>query len=213
MAGFERGLYRDGMLAAVDDFYRLKRDKPVVITLGPLNCGSYAMSDLRGINPNLPNQYTIMVAYNQAAGNKDTISRAPNFYAPAMTSQLLWHELGHTYLRAVFQKHQREVEGLAYLMAQNPALKSNAAHRGGWANYLNENITQAVTSLLLIRTGKVSREAEMTDLKPSADNLYSLSAEMLGIIEQEYYLNPRYQNFDQFFPTLLAEVKKNHPLR
>jgi hypothetical protein len=42
------------MLKAMDAFYRLRRDKPVVFTLGALNCDSYAMSDLRGINPNPP---------------------------------------------------------------------------------------------------------------------------------------------------------------
>jgi hypothetical protein len=53
VVSFERGLYQDGMLKAMDAFYRLPRDKPIVFTLGALNCGSYAMSGLRGINPNL----------------------------------------------------------------------------------------------------------------------------------------------------------------
>ena len=52
VADFERVLYQDSLLATLDNFYRLKRDRPVAITLGALNCGSYAMSDLRGINPN-----------------------------------------------------------------------------------------------------------------------------------------------------------------
>ena len=159
VAEFERGLYQDGMLATLDNFYRLKRDKPVVITLGALNCGSYAMSDLRGINPNLPNQHTIMVAYSQVARGKDTLSRPPTFYAPAQTSQLIWHELGHTYLAPVFRQYQQEIQGLAYLM-QDSLISSKAKLRGGWANYLNENTTQAVTTLLRIRTGKVGREAE-----------------------------------------------------
>lgn len=206
VSSFERGLYQAKMLTTLDDFYRLKRDKPIVFTLGALNCGSYAMSDMRGMNPNLPNQHTIMIAYSQVAGGKDTLSKAPGFYAPARTSQLTWHELGHTYLNPVFRKYQREIQALEYLMQQNPAIKSNAQLRGGWANYLNENTTQAVTSLLRIRTNKASRATEL-----APDDFYLLVTEMLGIIERQYYGNSRYRDFDQFFPVLLAEMQKNHP--
>lgn len=208
VAGFERGLYQEGMLRTLDAFYRLPRDKPVVFTLGALNCGSYAMSDLRGINPNLPNQSTIMVAYSQVVQHRDSLMKPPTFYAPAQTSQITWHELGHVYLAPVFRRYQAEIQALAYFMQQDPALKSKAALRGGWSNYLNENTTQAVTSLLRIRTGKVSREAE---LETSPDEFYLLYAELLGIIERQYYGNARYQDFGQFFPVLLAELKKNHP--
>jgi hypothetical protein len=194
----------------MDKFYRLKREKPTVFTLGALNCGSYAMSDLRGINPNLPNQSTIMVAYSQVVGGNDLPSRAPTFYAPAHTSQLTWHELGHSYLSAVFRQHQQEIQALAYIMAQDSAIRSKAALRGGWASYLNENTTQAVTSFLLIRTGQAAREAELATLP---DESYLLSVEMLGIIERQYYGQTKYRDFDQFFPVLLAEVKKNHPKR
>ena len=54
------------------------------------------------------------------------------------------------------------------------------------------------------------RKTESTEL--AADTFYLLSTEMMGIIEQQYYQNPRYRDFDQFFPVLLAEVKKNHPV-
>jgi len=208
VASFERGLYQDGMLATMDTFYRLKRDKPIVFTLGALNCGSYVMSDLRGINPNLPNQTTIMVAYSQVVSHTNPLAKAPTFYAPARTSQITWHELGHTYLGSVFRRYQREVQALDYIMQQDSAMQKKAAMRGGWANYLNENTTQAVTSLLRIRTGKVSRAVE---LEPSPDEFYLLYAELLGIIEREYYGNPAYRDFEQFFPVLLAELQKKHP--
>ena len=207
VADFERVLYQDSLLATLDNFYRLKRDRPVAITLGALNCGSYAMSDLRGINPNLPNQYTIMVAYSQVMRGKDSLNRPPTFYAPVQTSQLIWHELGHTYLAPVFQQYQQEVQGLAYLM-QDSLINSKAKLSGGWANYLNENTTQAVTTLLRIRTGKASREEEA---ELAQDDFYLLSAELLGIIERQYYGNKKYRNFGQFFPVLLAELGKKHP--
>ena len=208
VASFEQHLYRDGMIAALDEFYRLKRDKPIVFTLGALNCGSYAMSDLRGINPNLPNQITIMVAYSQMAENTDSVIKPPTFHAPIQASQLIWHELGHAYLGELFSKYQQEIQSLAYLMQQDANIKQRAEMRGGWANYLNENTTQAVTSLLRIRTGKVSRE---TELATSPDEFYLLYAEMLGIIERQYYGNSQYRDFGQFFPVLLAELGRNHP--
>ncbi|MBC8083383.1 MAG: DUF4932 domain-containing protein [Hymenobacter sp.] len=210
VVSFERGLYQDGMLATIDKFYRLKRDKPIVFTLGALNCGSYVMSDLRGMNPNLPNQTTIMVAYSQVVSGKDSLSKTPAFYAPARTSQITWHELGHAYISPVFRQYQQEVQALEYIMQQDSAIRSKAVMRGGWTNYLNENTTQAVTSLLRIRTGKATREVE---LEKSPDEFYLLSAEMLGIIERQYYGQTKYRDFKQFFPVLLAELKKSHPKR
>ncbi|MGI4832762.1 MAG: DUF4932 domain-containing protein [Janthinobacterium lividum] len=207
VAGLNRALYQDSMLATLDKFYRLKRDQPVVITLGALNCGSYAVSaaDLRGINPQLPAQNTVLVAYHQVSQNQGTLAKAPTFYAPAMTSQLLWHELGHAYLSEVFRRHQPAVQSLAYLMSDSLVARK-ARLRGGWANYLNENVTQAVTSLLRIRTGQVSRAEEL-----APDDFYLLAAELLGIIERAYYGSAKYRDFDQFFPVLLATMQKQHP--
>jgi hypothetical protein len=149
-----------------------------------------------------------MVAYSQVVQHHDSLTKPPTFYALARTSQITWHELGHRYLTPVFRQYQAEIQALDYIMQQDPAIKSKAALRGGWANYLNENTTQAVTSLLRIRTGKVSREAE---LETSPDEFYLLYAELLGIIERQYYGRSQYRDFGQFFPVLLAELKKNHP--
>ena len=86
---------------------------------------------------------------------------------------------------------------------QDSLINSKAKLRGGWANYLNENTTQAVTTLLRIRTGKASREEEA---ELAQDDFYLLSAELLGIIERQYYGNKKYRDFGQFFPVLLAEL-------
>lgn len=203
---FEQGMQQQKLLETIQQFYRLPRQQPAVLTLGVLNCGSYAMSDMRGINSNLPNQYTMMLAYSQLSQNTDTITKAPHFNPTPRTSQLVWHELGHIYLVSVFARHQAEINQLAYLAQQDPRAKQWSEARGGWANFLNENVTQAVTGLLRVRTGKAPRTEA---LEP--DNFYIYYPELAEIIERHYYQNPRYKNFEEFFPVLLQEFGKRHP--
>jgi hypothetical protein len=128
---FEEGMKQQQLLKTIDQFYRLPRQKPVALTLGVLNCTSYAMSDMRGINSNLPDQYTTMVSYHQLVGSQDSLTRVPHFYPTIKTSQLVWHELGHTYLAAVFARHQPEVNQVAYLVQQDPNAAHWAALQGG----------------------------------------------------------------------------------
>lgn len=203
---FETGMKQQKLLETIDQFYRLPRQKPVALTLGVLNCGSYAMSDLRGINPKLPNQYTIMVSYHQLLLSRDTLTKAPHFHPTIQTSQLVWHELGHTYLAAVFARHQPEINHLAYLAQQDPQAKHWSAVRGGWSNFLNENVTEAVTAVLKLRTGKITRAEAF-----APDDFYIYSAELAERMEREYNQNARYKNFEEYLPVLLREFAKKHP--
>ena len=204
---FENGMKQQKLLETIDQFYRLPRQKPVALTLGVLNCGSYAMSDMRGINPNLPNQYTIMVSYHQLVLSRDTITKAPHFYPTIETSQLVWHELGHTYLTAVFARHEPEIRQLAYLTQQDARAKHWSEMRGSWSNFLNENVTEAVTSVLKLRAGKITRAEAF-----APDDFYIYSAELAEIIDQQYNKNARYKNFEEYFPMLLRGFAKKHPL-
>jgi hypothetical protein len=207
IADFNRGLYHDGQLAKLDAFYRVKRSKEVVITLGALNCATYAVSNLRGINPTQAGKSVIMVAYRQVAQNRDQLTERPNFYAPAMTSQLIWHEIGHAYLAQTFARNQAQVARVAYIIEQDSVLRRYAAQSGGAAGYLQENVTQAVASLLKIRTGLAKREAELA----LTSDFYLLAPDLLAIIERDYYGQQRYSNFDAFFHHLLTELAKKHP--
>ena len=203
---FEAGMKQQKLLETIDQFYRLPRQKPVALTLGVLNCGSYAMSDMRGINPKLPNQYTIMVSYHQLVLSRDTLTKAPHFYPTIQTSQLVWHELGHTYLAAVFTRHQSKINQLAYLARQDPRAKHWSEVRGSWSNFLNENVTEAVTSVLKLRAGKITRSEAF-----APDDFYIYSAELAEIIEQQYKKTSRYKNFEEYFPVLLRDFAKKHP--
>jgi hypothetical protein len=203
---FETGLHQQQLLETIDQFYRLPRQKPVALTLGVLNCGSYAMSSLQGLNPMLPDQYTILVSYHQLMRSRDSLTTAPHFHPTPQTAQLVWHELGHTYLAAVFVRHQPAVTRLAYLLQQDPRANHWAAVRGGWSNFLQENVTQAVTNVLKLRAGLITR-AEAFE----TDEFYLYSGELAKLIEQQYPQPARYQHFDAYFPDLLRAFATLHP--
>ncbi|SFQ78763.1 DUF4932 domain-containing protein [Hymenobacter arizonensis] len=203
---FEAGLKQQKLLETIDRFYRLPRHRPVALTLGVLNCGSYAMSDLRGINPALPNQHTVLVSYRQLVLSQDAPAKAPRFRPTAQTAQLVWHELGHTYLAPVFARHQPEINRLAYLVRQDPRAKQWAAARGGWSNFLNENVAQAVTNVLKLRAGTLTQAEAL-----ASDDFYIYSGELAALIEHHYKPAARYKNFEAYFPVLLRAFAKNHP--
>ena len=203
---FEAGMKQQKLLETIDRFYRLPRQKPVALTLGVLNCGSYAMSDMRGINPRLPNQYTVMVSYHQLVLSRDTLARAPHFYPGPQTAQLVWHELSHVYLAAVFARHRPQINRLAYLAQQDPQAKHWAAVRGGWGNFLNENVAQAVTNVLKLRAGTITRAEAF-----APDDFYLYSAELAELTERQYHQSAGYKNFEEYFPALLRAFAQKHP--
>ena len=94
IASFNRNLYEGGLLSTLDNFYRFTPNKKIIITLGALNCGTYAIPDIDLINPNFKNTLIIMVAYGNIIGRKASDTTHPNFYAPIWASQLIWHEDG-----------------------------------------------------------------------------------------------------------------------
>lgn len=208
VSSFERGLYQGGQLATLEKFYRLKRSKEVIITLGALNCGTYAVANMNGINPVFGDKTVVMLAYWQVAQGPGNQGQRADFYAPARTSQLVWHELGHAYIAKAFERHQAQINSLAYIMQQDSLVRKYAAMRGGWVNYLNENTTQAVTSLLKIRNGLEKREEE---LETSPDSFYQFLPTLVAIIEQDYYGTKRYRDFEAFFPVFLAKIKAKYP--
>jgi hypothetical protein len=162
---------------------------------------------MRGINSNLPDQYTTMVSYHQLVGSQDSLTRVPHFYPTIKTSQLVWHELGHTYLAAVFARHQPEVNQVAYLVQQDPNAAHWAALQGGWSKFLNENVTQAITNVLKLRTGKITRADAF------APNDFFIYAPELGeLIAQQYTKDAPYRNFEEYFPVLMREFAKKHPV-
>lgn len=118
----------------------------------------------------------------------------------------MWHELGHTYLATVFTRHQSVIPRLAYLAQQNPQAKHWASVRGGWSNFFNENVTQAVTNVLKLRAGLLTR-AEAC----AGDEFYLYAGELAKLIEQQYPQPDKYRNFEAYFPGLLRAFARAHP--
>ncbi|MGI4736198.1 MAG: hypothetical protein ACRYG7_13560 [Janthinobacterium lividum] len=118
----------------------------------------------------------------------------------------MWHELGHTYLAAVFARQQPAITRLAYLVQQDPRTAHWAAMRGGWSNFFNENVTQAVTNVLKLRAGFMTRGEAF-----EADEFYLYSGELAQLIEQQYPLQAPDKNFEAYFPALLRAFAAAHP--
>jgi hypothetical protein len=208
IVSFDRNLYEQKMLSTLDSFYRLTPEKEIIFTLGALNCNSYAVPEMRLVNPKYSDKIVIMVAYGNVVRGKDSLNKQPDFFAPSWATQLVWHEMGHAYLGSVFKKYAADVASLNYLAARD-SLMRKAQGKMTWSTYLNENVTQAVTSLLRIRKGLNSREAEIKRITVS--QFYLLSPAIMEILGKDYYGQNKYENFSVFFPVLISELKQKFP--
>lgn len=192
---FQHNLIDDNMLATIDGFYRLKPSHSVTFTLGPVNCNSFALPETGDINPAFRNISTIFVAYGNLYKAND--STPPRFNS-TFNSQLIWHEAGHVYLADLFVKYKKEIDSLGVIFDNDATMKIQAGSLS-WESYLNENITQAVTSYLRIREELTTAEKETARLVA----FYSIAKLMIPIIRREYEGADLYKGFDAFFPRLL----------
>ncbi|MFW2476188.1 MAG: DUF4932 domain-containing protein [Sediminibacterium sp.] len=205
---FDRNLQEQNLLTVLDSFYRFVPKKEIIITPGALNCGSYIVVDMKKLNPSYNNIMVIMVAYGNIAGNKANDETDPDFYAPIWTSQLVWHEMGHAYLDEIFEQNKDRINKLIYIFNRDSTMQKQAQNMG-WSMYLNENITQTVTSYLRIKTGKMSEEKEMKRI--TGGPFYVFVPLLLEVIRKEYETPGKYADFKAFFPVLLTELEKKYP--
>lgn len=209
ISSFNRNLSEKKLLDTLNSFYRVKPNKDIVFTLGATDCGTYVVSDLNLINPVLSSKITvILVAYGSVIRDKDDERIHPSFYAPIWVSQLVWHEMGHAYLSDIFNQNAQAIAGLKYIFDRDTAMKK-AGGVMGWTAYFNENMTQAVTSVLRIHNGVMGRDAEMK--RVAAGEFFYLMPAIMDIIESKYYHKRKYKDFAAFFPELLTELRKRYP--
>lgn len=196
---FKKNLYDECMLASIDDFYKLKPSNKVTFTLGAMNCNSFALPETGEINPAFHGTSTIFIAYGNLYKSND--STPPYFYSK-FNSQLIWHEAGHVYLADLFKKHSNNVDAIRGYFDGNDSMQKIAGPLS-WSKFLDENITQAVTSYLRIQTNIVTREREMERLT----GFNEMAKIIIDIIEEKYALQTTYPNFDEFFPVLLQDLQ------
>lgn len=204
---FERNLYEEKLLVVLDSFYRFIPKKEILITPGALNCGSYTIVDMNTVNPHFGNSMVIMVAYGNIAGKKASDQASPDFYAPLWTSQLVWHEMGHAYLDELFEQNKEQVNRLKYIFDRDSMMQKQAQNMG-WPMYLNENITQSVTSYLRVKTGKMSMENEMKRI--TSGSFYVFVPAIVEIIKKEYEIPGKYPDFKTFLPVIISELEHSY---
>lgn len=205
IASFEKNLYQDRLFTEIDSFYKLDPGT-VTFTLGGLNCGTYCVPDLGVINPKFRNHTLIMVAFMNIGQSKVDHTLQPDFYNPDFANQLIWHEMGHAYLDNLFDNKKSTIADLKFIFDSDTVMQK-LGDKMGWSMFLNENITQAVTSLLRIKTGIIKEEDEMKRLR--AGEFYKLSLVIMPLIDQQYYGRNQYANFADYFPLLLNSLKKH----
>jgi hypothetical protein len=210
VASFNRNLNEEGLLKDLDDFYGFVPSKKIIVTLGAMNCGTYAVPDMSVINPYFKNTMVLMIAYSSIVRDKESDTLEPSFFSPTWASQLLWHEMGHAYLSDLFAKYRDAIDSLGPIAARDTVggqdtVVRQYSTRMGWLVWFNENVTQAITSYLRIKTGKMERDAELRRLTV---NTFSIHVpELIDIIEQNYPDRSRYRDFRDFFPILLREFR------
>ncbi len=207
ISNFNKKMQADSLLFVIDKFYRFAPPQKIEITLGAMSCGTYAVP-VELINPHIPNTTVIMIGYGNLIGLKATDTAQPDFYDPLFTNQLVWHELGHAYLVDLFKQYKNQIDSLEYIRERDSLMKKKSANMG-WTMFLNENITQSVTSLLRINTGKIGREAEYNRI--AEDSFYLMMPKIIDIIQHDYVESNKYSNFNEFFPVLLKELKREYP--
>jgi len=162
------------------------------------------------INPYFKNTMVLMIAYSSIIREKESDTLEPSFFSPIWASQLLWHEMGHAYLNDLFAEYKDAIDSLGPIAARDTAGGQDTVVRQysagmGWLAWFNENVTQAITSYLRIKTGKMDRDAE---LKRLTVNTFSIHVpELIDIIEKNYPDRFRYRDFRDFFPILLREFR------
>lgn len=208
ISSFTKKIKQEGLLTALDKFYRFTPPQKIEIALGGMSCATYAVPDVELINPHFPNTTIIGIGYGNIIGNKATDTTHPDFYDPLWTNQLIWHELSHAYISDLFKKYKKQIDSLSYIREKDSLMKEKSAIMG-WAMWLNENITQSVTSYLRISTQKVGKDKEYE--RVAEDTFYLMMPKIIDIIQRNYIGSNKYANFKDFFPVLLKELRREYP--
>jgi hypothetical protein len=208
IASFNRILRKQNLLPEIDSFYRFPLPRKVIITLGALNCATYAVPEVDLINPRFQNTTVIHVGYGNLIGRYASDSTQPNFYDSLWESQLVFHEVSHAYLADLFKQYKAQIDSLEYIREKDTNIQKrcDVAH---WTKFLNENVTQGITSLLRIRTGKIDSASEIQRL--AEDSYYIISYRMMEIIGRGYPESNRYANFKEYFPDFLKQLRREYP--
>ncbi|RZK96311.1 MAG: DUF4932 domain-containing protein [Hymenobacter sp.] len=199
-------LVSEGLVTKLDSFYRFRTQAAHwTICLDPLNSwGAHAIM-ANALNP----RYADQVVYTVGFFNREsTDTSTPTFSLGAEASGLVWHEGSHIYTQALQQRHHAAIAKLAYLFNQSDAgmQRNNIAD---WAHCFDENLVRGIV-IALFRQYQSPKEAR----KQAAQEIvgdFQYAGAIADVLSAQYVGRRTYQNFEQFFPEILAYLAQKYP--
>ncbi|MGE5107737.1 MAG: DUF4932 domain-containing protein, partial [Sphingobacteriales bacterium] len=143
------------------------------------------------------------------SNNPDT-TQEPAFSYGNYATNLVWHEGSHIYLEDLFRKYKVQIDALEYLYNKDDqGMKSQ--NISNWTYCINENVVRGIV-IALFKEYKGERAWKKQNAQEIIND-FIYAEEISDMIFNEYINGIKYKNFNEFFPVLLNQIRKNHPLK
>lgn len=187
-------------------FYGYNTSLRWFVCIDPLNSwGSHAITT-KTLNP----QFSDWVVYNTGYFKRDSNTDTDPIFEFSNFENLVWHEGSHIYLAELESKYKKEIDDIAYLFNKDDdGMKRN--NISSWAYCLDENIVRSVTAALYkqYRTDRQYRKQVAKEVV--SDFMYV--DDLAPFIYDNYIQSHKYKTFAEFFPIILAHLRKEYPKR
>ena len=205
----ENGIKKDSLIEKLNHFYKTQAHPPkFYICLDPLNgWGAHAIPNPELFNP----AYKDLKAYSIGFfSNKQDTTQEPVFNYGNYATNLVWHEGSHIYLEDLFTKYKTQIDALEYLYNKDDqGMKSQ--NISNWTYCLNENVVRGIV-IALFKVYKGERAWKKQNAQEIIND-FIYAEEISEMIFNEYINSSKYKSFNEFFPVLLNQLRKNHPLK
>lgn len=202
------GIKKDSLIEKLNAFYKTKGPLPqFYICLDPLNgWGAHAIPNPEWYNP----AYTNLKAYTIGFFSRQADStQSPVFSYGNYATNLVWHEGSHLFMEELFTKYKPAIDSLSYLYNKEDAgMKSQ--NISNWTYCLNENMVRGIV-IALFKQYKDARSWKKQNAQEVLND-FIYAEEISEAIYTQYLHGNRYNNFEDFFPVLLLQLKQQHPL-
>lgn len=199
-------LASEGLVGKLDSLYRFRTKAPEwTICLDPLNSwGAHAITP-KTLNP----RYADRVVYNVGFfSSESTDTSVPNFSLDTESAMMVWHEGSHIYTNALQQRYKTDINKLAYLFNRTDAgMKRN--NIDDWAHCFDENLVRGVV-IALFRQYQPAKEARKQAAREVVGD-FQYAGDIADVIAARYSGPRTYQDFEQFFPEILAYLARKYP--
>ncbi len=172
-----------------------QRQKSYTLIIVPLY-GSVGFGPHLECSDGTANIYSIL-------GPKAVENGLPTFGTQSYFDRMLTHELSHSFINPLTEKHRDEVDRLA-----RPDLVAEVSARSGygeWNDVVNEYMIRAITAHFAYRDSSEKGDAELAN-----DELKGFRAvgQLLGPIRKYDADRHRYATFEEYYPELLHALMR-----